>query len=100
MQKPKPLSELLAIPSKALRDLSSRLEQRSQVLEQVRSALPPKLAGQVLSAGIDQGRLSIGVSSAVWASRLRYSTAILRKSVGDSLKINILRVQIRIVPRI
>ncbi len=98
MQKSKPLSELMAIPSEALRDLSLRLAERSRVLDQVRSSLPPKLASQVVSAGIDRGRLSIGVSSAVWASRLRYATGNLRKSVGESLKINILRVQIRVVP--
>jgi len=98
MQKSKPLSELLTIPSKSLRDLSARVAARSKVLDQVRSQLPPKLASQVISAGVDRGRLSIGVSSAVWASRLRYVTADLRKSVGDSLNINILRVQIRVVP--
>jgi hypothetical protein len=98
MQKTKPLSELLKIPSKTLTELSARLAARSRVLEEVRAALPPKLASQIVSAGIDQGRLSIGVTSAVWASRLRYATASLRQSVGNSLKINILRVQIRIVP--
>ena len=98
MQKTKPLSELLKIPSKTLTELSARLAARSQVLDEVRSCLPAKLASQVVSAGVDQGRLSIGVTSAVWASRLRYCTASLRKTVADSLKINILRVQIRIVP--
>ena len=98
MQKTKSLSELLTIPSPLLTELSARLASRSRVLDQVRSSLPPKLAGQVVSAGIDQGRLSIGVTSAAWASRLRYATGNLRKSVGESLKINILRVQIRIVP--
>ena len=98
MQKPKPLSELLKIPSPLLTDLSARLAARSRVLEEVRAALPAKLASQIVSAGIDQGRLSIGVTSAAWASRLRYATGDVRKSLTDSLKINILRVQIRIVP--
>ncbi len=98
MQKPKPLSELLTIPSSALRNLSQRLAARSEVLDEVRAGLPPKLATQVISAGIDSGRLTIGVTSAVWASRLRYATASLRKSVGEALKINILRVRIRILP--
>jgi hypothetical protein len=98
MQKSKPLSELMAIPSRALKDLSARLAARSQVLDAVRAALPAKLAVHVISAGIDEGRLTIGVSGGVWASRLRYSSAGLRKTVGESLKINILRVQIRVVP--
>src|SRR5271166_2379624 len=95
MQKSKALSELMAIPSRALKDLSARLAARSQVLDEVRSALPAKLAGHVISAGIDQGRLTIGVSGAVWASRLRYLTHGLRKSVGKTMAISILTVRIR-----
>src|ERR1700690_3758116 len=98
MQKTKPLSGLLKIPSKTLTKLSARRGARSQGPDEGRSCLPAKPARQVVSAGVDQGRLSIGVTSAVWASRLRYCTASLRKTVADSLKINILRVQIRIVP--
>jgi len=98
MQKPKALSELLNIPGKALGDLHRRLEDRSRVLSLVKAALPEKLAAEVISAGIDQGKLSIGVSSAAWASRLRYLTADLRNSVGEASQTTILCVRIRVVP--
>jgi hypothetical protein len=52
----------------------------------------------VASAGIEQGRLTIGVSGAVWASLLRYFTDIVRKRVSESLGIEILSVRIRVLP--
>jgi hypothetical protein len=98
MQKSKPLNELFQIPSKALRDLAVRLEARVLLLGEVRRLLPPKLAAEVCSAGLEQGRLTLGVTSAVWAHRLRYTTGILRKELADSMKTTILNVRIQIVP--
>jgi hypothetical protein len=97
MRKPKPLSELLSEPGKALRDLSQRLQARAAVLDLVRAAVPAKLAPHIVSAGIDQGRLTIGVTSAVWASRLRYGTAALRHQVQQESSVPILRVRIRVL---
>ena len=68
------------------------------MLEQVRAALPARLAQAVASAGIEQGRLTIGVGGAVWASRLRYFTDIVRKRVSDSLGTEIRSVRIRVLP--
>jgi hypothetical protein len=64
----------------------------------VRAALPDRLAQAVASAGIDQGKLTIGVVGAVWASRLRYLTESVRKRVGGTLGIAILSVKVRVVP--
>jgi hypothetical protein len=97
MQKSMPLNHLLNIPGKTLTSLRVRLDERSNVLAAVQRALPAKLAARVRSAGIDQGRLTIGVSGAVWASRLRYQTSELRKVVGDELKAAILTVRIRVL---
>ena len=68
------------------------------MVEQVRAALPPRLAAAVVSAGLEQGRLTIGVAGAVWASRLRYSSDALRKRVGASMGVEILTVRIRVIP--
>ncbi len=67
------------------------------VLEQVCAVLPAKLAQAVVSAGIDQGRLTIGVTGAVWATRLRYLADDLQARVGESLGMEILRVRVRVV---
>ncbi len=73
MQNSKSLSELLARGGKRLSLLKDRAAQRSEIVEQVRAALPARLAQSVVSAGLEEGRLTIGVVGAVWASRLRYS---------------------------
>jgi hypothetical protein len=98
MQNSKSLSELLARGGKRLSLLKERSAERSKVLEQVRAALPARLGQAVVSAGIDQGRLTIGVVGAVWASRLRYSTESIRKRVAKAAGLEILTVKIRVVP--
>jgi hypothetical protein len=98
MQNPKSLSDLLSRTGNKLTALKDRSQQRALVLDQVRAALPARLAAAVASAGIDQGRLTIGVVGAVWASRLRYLTESIRKAVSASSGSVILTVRIRVVP--
>jgi hypothetical protein len=78
--------------------LKDRTAERAKILDQVRAALPVRLAKAVVSAGLDQGRLTLGVAGAVWASRLRYSTDSLRKRLSKSGGVEILTVRIRVVP--
>jgi hypothetical protein len=98
MQNSKSLSELLSKGGNRLAALKATSQARSRVLEQVRAALPAKLAAAVASAGIEEGRLTLGVVGAVWASRLRYCSDVLRKRVGKSTGLKILGVRIRVVP--
>lgn len=98
MQNTKPLSELLRLRNNKLVALRQRLTERGTVLELVRAAVPPQLAAQLTSAGIEHGRLSIGVTSAAWASRVRYLTKDLRSQVGAALGVDIASVRLRIVP--
>lgn len=98
MQNPRHVSDLLSRTGNKLTALKIRSQQRAQVVEQVRAALPARLAEAVASAGIDQGRLTIGVVGAVWASRLRYLTESIRKRVTGTTGIAILSVKVRVVP--
>jgi hypothetical protein len=98
MQNPKSLSELLSGSGNRLRALKTRSRERAGVVDQVRALLPPRLATAVVSAGIDGGRLTIGVVGAVWASRLRYMTDLLRQRVAASSGIAIVSIKIKIVP--
>ena len=98
MQNSKSLSELLARGGKRLSLLKEKAAERSQIVEQVRAALPARLAQSVASAGLDGGRLTVGVVGAVWASRLRYSTEAIRKRVAQSAGKEISSVRIRVVP--
>jgi hypothetical protein len=98
MENSKSLSELLARGGKRLSRLTERSAARAQVLTLVRAALPARLAESVASAGLEDGRLTVGVVGAVWASRLRYSTDAIRKRVTKALGQEILTVKIRVVP--
>ena len=98
MQNPRSVSDLLSRTGNKLTALKNRSRERSAVIEQVRAALPARLALAVASAGIDQGHLTIGVVGAHWASRLRYSTESIRKRVGSSTGTVILSVKVRVVP--
>jgi hypothetical protein len=98
MQNSKSLSELLERGGKRLSLLKNKAAERSKIVEQVRAALPARLAQSVASAGLDGGRLTVGVVGAVWASRLRYSTDTIRKRVAQSIGKEVLTVRIRVVP--
>lgn len=98
MQNPRSLSELLSGTGNRLSNLKSRSEERARVADEVRAALPARLAEAVVSAGFDGGRLTIGVAGAVWASRIRYFSDAARKRVAGALGLEILGVRIRVVP--
>lgn len=98
MQNPKSLSDLLSGPGNKLTALKTRSRHRALIVEQVRAALPVRLAQAVVSAGLDQGRLTIGVEGSVWASRIRYLTDALRKDVGGAAGTAVLSVRVRVVP--
>ncbi len=98
VQKPRTINELLRIGSGRLSALKVRADERTVALEHVCRALPPHLAETVVSAGLERGRLTIGVSGAVWAARLRYLTDTLALRVGSSMGIDVQSVRIRVVP--
>jgi hypothetical protein len=97
MEKTKSISELLKGGGRLMR-LDARARQRSKVLEQVRAVLPRRLAQAVVSAGVEQGRLTIGVVGAVWASRIRYHCEPTRLKVSETLGVQLLAVRVRVVP--
>lgn len=97
MQYPKPISELLHLGQNKLSDLERRLRARDAVLEALRGALPETLAPHVATAGFEAGRLSVGVSSAVWATRIRYAMGAALPVVAASLRAEITAVRIRVV---
>jgi hypothetical protein len=97
MQKSKAVSELFTGANKKLTALRAKSDERLRIREQVCAALPAKLAQTVVSASLEQGRLSIGVTSAVWASRLRYLADALRSDVGESTGIAVSSVRVRVV---
>ena len=97
MKKYKDINGLFEGGSERLTSLRTRSRERSRVLTQVVAALPPELARAIASAGIDQGRLTIGVAGAGWATRLRFGADTLRKQVADAMGVEIQSVRIKVV---
>ncbi len=97
MQNPKSISELLK-GGKRLSQLATRSSVRATVLEQVRAALPPTLATVVVSAGVENGQLTLGVAGAAWASRLRYLPAATKRRLENRTGTDMSRLRVRVVP--
>ena len=98
MQNPKSISELFQTRGARLGALGAKSRQRRSVLEQVRAALPAKLAEKVMTAGIDNARLTIGVAGAQWATRLRYMAGSVCSEVGEALEVDIRTLRVRVIP--
>ena len=98
MHKPKSINELLKIGGVRLSALKERSEQRNRTLDHVRAAVPAALAQYIVTAGVEDGRLTVGVTGANWAARLRYVTDTLRAEVGERMGLTIERVRIKVVP--
>jgi hypothetical protein len=95
MKKSININELLA--TGRLAGLQARRRERGDVLEHVRAALPPELGASVITAGIEEGRLIVGVSAGAWASRLRYRAQALREYVAGALGREIHSIRIKVV---
>jgi hypothetical protein len=97
MEKAKNISELLRVGARLVR-LEQRVRERSVVLDEVRASLPSRLAEAVVSAGVEEGRLTIGVVGSVWASRIRYFSEATRLTLSERLGTRLLVVRVRVVP--
>lgn len=98
MKKPISINELLRTKGRGLEALQSRSRARLATLDHVRAALSPTLAATVVTAGFEQGQLTLGVAGASWATRLRYASDTLRTRVSSSMAVEVLRVRIKVVP--
>jgi hypothetical protein len=96
MQNPRIISDLLR-RGKTLSVLRQRAVERAGVLDHVKAVLPARLALEVLTAGMDGERLTVGVGAAVWASRLRFHAAQLQEGVSARLGAPVSAIRIRIV---
>src|SRR5712675_1624480 len=98
VKKLKTINELISSGGKRLSDLKTKAQARARALEHVCAALPSPLARNIVSAGVQDGQLTIGVAGAAWAARLRYVTEPLRLQVGSSMRVDIQKVRIKVVP--
>jgi len=64
-----------------LRSLLEVLDQQQTLLEKIRQLLPRPLGDHLISAQMHQRKLVLHVDTPAWASRLRYQTPSLLKSL-------------------
>jgi hypothetical protein len=98
VKNPRSIKELLSTGDKRISDLRTKAQARNRALEHVRAAVPSPLARNIVSAGLDDGLLTVGVAGAAWATRLRYVTEALRLDVGTSMRVDVRQVRIKVVP--
>lgn len=83
---PRRIDDLLK--SGPLGRLGNEAAERRELAHRVRAELPADEARHVVSARLDEGgRLVVGMDSAAWAARLRYSTAAL---LGRPLRVRVI----------
>ena len=97
-KKPTAVSELLHKSQGLLERLRRGSSQADEALQAVRAELPEEFAQQVWGASTRAGTLTVLVTSAVWATRIRYHAPGLREQVGRRLGVALERVTIRVRP--
>lgn len=97
-EKPIALSELLNKGQGLLERLRRGSSQADEALQAVRAELPEEFAAQVWGASARAGTLTVLVTSAVWATRVRYHAPGLREQVARRLGMTLERVTIRVRP--
>lgn len=82
MGSPQYLHKLLA-GAGSLSPLLALSRHHAAVLAEVRARLPAELAAAVHCAAVDAGCLRLGMSSSVWAARVRYLAPRLARDLSD-----------------
>lgn len=97
-EKPTSVSDLLGGAG-----VLGRLRQGSaaadRTLQAVRRGLPRELADAVWGASVRAGQLTLLVTSAAWATRIRFHVPTLQDAVARELGIELERVVTRVRPR-
>jgi len=97
-EKPTSVSDLLGGAGGVLGKLREGSAAADRTLQAVRHGLPPALAGQVWGASVRSGELTLLVTSAAWATRIRFHAPALREGVARELGIELERVVTRVRP--
>jgi len=97
-QKPTSVSDLLGKAGGMLERLREGAGAADRVLGAVQDSLPAGLGRQVWGATVRDGVLTVLVSSAGWATRIRYQAATLQESVTGRLGVKLERTVVKVRP--
>lgn len=97
-EKPTEVSQLLRNSQGTLKKLQDAAQVATRTLEGVRACLPERLGAEVWGATVRGRTLTVLVSSAVWATRVRFEASRLREAVSAGPQGSITRVVVRVRP--
>lgn len=97
-EKPTSVRDLLDNSPGLVARLRAGSAQANRALQAVRRGLPEELAGQVWGASVRAGKLTVLVTSAAWATRIRYHAPGLREATARELGTELERVVVRVRP--
>lgn len=97
MARPRHFKPVFSFPNRVSVKLISQIEKHRKILPLIQSAVPDKLADQILDCVVNDRKLLIFISSANWASQLRFYSQSILKAVNSGTAGSIDKVQMRIV---
>jgi hypothetical protein len=97
-EKPTEVSQLLRNSQGTLKKLQDAAQAASRTLEAVRACLPEPLGSQVWGASVKGQTLTLLVTSAAWATRIRFQATPLREALNSGPEGQIARVVVRVRP--
>ena len=75
----------------------ARLEEQRRLLRQVKSALPPEMAAQIVHTLVSGSRLLIYTHSASWASQIRFYDEVILNKLQASGQQKISKLQVKLL---
>ncbi len=97
MPNPRQLSEVLKSGAR-LRHISQRARAAVALREQVRTALPPRLAAHITGATQRRQELVLAVDSPAYCARLRFESPRLRAALAQATGLEFARISVRVQP--
>jgi hypothetical protein len=94
--RPKSLKDLLA--GSTLSGIAEQAAATDTLTRRVRALLPAEIAPHVLGANVRDTRLVVFVDSAVWAARVRFEIAALRRGLRDSHELEPSAIWVKVRP--
>ena len=97
MARPRHFKPVISFPNRVSAKLFSQIEKHRKILPLIQAAVPDNLADQVLDCAVNDRKLLIFISSANWASQLRFYSQSILNAVNSGTTGSIDKVQMRIV---
>lgn len=80
-----------------LTNCMARVEEQRRLLRQVKSAVSPEIAAQIVHALVSGSRLLVYTHSANWASQIRFNDRVILNKLQSSGQQKIIKLQVKLL---